>query len=101
MNALVTACSRGEMETPLLHLDSFRVSLGNGSCTPMPRAAPGTLNMQYVLAGPTSREKADLSKETQAWIPCKVPARAFMIMIVTGVCAVTRPSEHILMHFPF
>lgn len=34
MNALVTACSRGEMETPLLHLDSFRVSLGNGVLHP-------------------------------------------------------------------
>lgn len=57
--------------------------------------------MQSVLAGLSSRRRQISGKEIQPHIPHEVPAQALMIMIITGMCAVTRPSEHILRHFSF
>lgn len=72
MNALVTACSRGEMETPLLHLDSFRVSLGMESCTPMPRAAPQHIKHAVRVGRPDLQGRRQISaRDTKPGFPAR------------------------------
>lgn len=92
-------CCLGEMATLIFQRGSPRV--------PLERESPGAqlgawhINTQPVLAGPSLREETDLRDRHSPRFPQEVPAQAFMIMIITGMCVVTRPSERILMHFLF
>lgn len=106
-----TGAQQGRMNEFFSHralCEKWKLSLSNSvhqgphwGVSPRCSAYAWHVNMQSVSAGLSSRRRRVSGKETQPHIPHEVPAQALMIMIITGMCAVTRPSEHILMHFSF